>query len=180
MCEHGHDLGEVLLELTYNQLLSQTKTGPVIGKTPRNQESNKVQVQEMNLIPSMKEKTLLVKARTRGKDKFYQTLIVFSGVSFFNEGGHGRQEIQVSDGSTYFIDPIRPYKSNVKVRCECLDFYFRFSVWDKRDQALTGADPKPYHRRTDNYPPVNPSKISGVCKHIMKVVQQLKAGRIIR
>lgn len=179
MCECGQD-HQLLMELTYNQLLSQTKRGQTIKDSPRESNANKVQVQEVNLIPSLQNKSLTVKARTRTSDKFYETIIVFSGVQFFDEGGHGRQEIQATDGSTYFIDPIRPYKSNVKVRCTCLDFYFRFSVWDQRDDALTGEPPQPYQRKSDAYPPVNPQKLSGVCKHIMKLTNYLKQQRIIR
>ena len=177
MCD-SHD--QILLELTYNQLLSQTKRGQTIKDSPREQNANKVQVKDAQLLPSLNDKTLSVKATTHSKDSDYNTLIVFSGVSFFTEGGHGRQEITVPDGTTMFIDPIRPYKSNVKVRCDCLDFYYRFSVWDKRDDALTGDPPEPYHRKTKTYPPVNPQKISGVCKHIMAVTKYLKAQRIIR
>ncbi len=179
MCECGHD-HQVLLELTYNQLLSQTKQGQTIKDSPREQNANKVSVQEVNLIPAVQQKTLTAKSRTRGKDKFYETIIVFEGVSYFNEGGHGRQEFQAADGSSYFIDPIRPYKANVKVRCTCLDFYFRFSVWDQRDKALTGEPPEPYRRKTDSYPPVNPQKVSGMCKHIMSLVKYLKTQRLIR
>ncbi len=178
MCECGQN--HLLLELTYNKLLTQTKQAPTIKDSPRDQNANKVQIQEVNLIPSLQNKTLTAKARTRTSDKFYETIIVFSGVQYFDEGGHGRQEIQATDGSTYFIDPIRPYKSNVKVRCTCLDFYFRFSVWDQRDDALTGDPPEPYRRKTDSYPPVNPQKVSGLCKHIIKLTNYLKQQRIIR
>lgn len=178
MCECGTN--QLLLELTYNQLLSQTKRGQTIKDSPRESDANKVQIQEVNLIPSIQNKTLTVKSRTRTTEKFYETVIVFSGVQYFNEGGHGRQEIQATDGSNYFIDPIRPYKSNVKVRCTCLDFYFRFSVWDQRDDALTGEPPQPYQRKTDTYPPVNPQKVSGLCKHIIGLTNYLKQQRIIR
>ncbi len=176
MCEHH----QILLGLTYNKLLSQTKTGETIRNTPRPQNSNKVNVQEVNLIPSVKDKTLTAKAITRTTNKSYETLITFQQVQFFNEGGHGRQEIQTVDGNTMFIEPIRPYKSNVQVRCGCLDFYYRFSVWDQRDKALAGDPPEPYRRKTDTYPPVNPQKVSGICKHIMGLVNYLKAERLIR
>lgn len=179
-CGTDHDSPGVLLELTYNQLLAQTKRGETIKDSPRAQNASKVQVQEVTLIPSLQDKTLTAKSRTRSKDKFYETIIVFSGVKFFTEGGNGRQEIQVTDGSTYYIDPIRPYKSNVKVRCTCLDFYFRFSVWDQRDDALTGEAPEPYRRKTQSYPPVNPQKVSGLCKHIIKITDYLRQQRIIR
>lgn len=179
MCDCGHD-HQLLMELTYNKLLSQTKSAPTIKDSPRQSNANKVQIQEVNLIPSIQGKTLTAKARTRTSEKYYETIIVFSGVQYFDEGGHGRQEFQATDGSTYFIDPIRPYKSNVKVRCTCLDFYFRFSVWDQRDDALTGEAPEPYHRKTDTYPPVNPQKVSGLCKHIIKLTNYLKQERIIR
>lgn len=174
-CNH-----EKLMEMTYNQLLRQTKTGETVRNSPRESNSNKVQIQEVVLNASLGDKTLTAKGRTRTTNKNYETIIVFSGVTFFNEGGHGRQEIQVSDGSSYFIDPIRPYKSNVKVRCTCLDFYFRWSVWDQRDKALTGEPPEPYHRKTDTYPPVNPQQLSGVCKHIIALTNYLKKERIIR
>lgn len=176
-CNHDH---QVLLELTYNQLLAQTKRGDTIKDSPREQNANKVQAQEINLIPSLPDNTLTAKARMQSSGKFYEALIVLSGVKFFNEGGHGRQQIQTADGATYYIDPVRPYKANVKVRCNCLDFYFRFSVWDQRDDALTGEPPERYHRKTVNYPPVNPQKISGVCKHIISLANQLKRDRITR
>lgn len=178
MCECGKE--HILLELTYNKLLSQTKQGQTIGDTPREQNSNKVQIQEVNLIPSVQDKTLTARARTRSKNQHYDTQIVFSGVEYFNDGGHGRQPFQAVDGTEYFIDPVRPYKSNVKVRCGCLDFYFRFSVWDHRDDVLTGDAPESYRRKTDTHPPVNPQKVSGICKHIMGLVRFLKQERLIR
>ncbi len=179
MCECGQD-HQVLLELTYNQLLRQTKSGETIKNSPRERNSNQVQVQEVNLIPSVQNKTLTARARTRTADKHYDTIIQFSGVSYFNEGGHGRQPFQGADGTEYFIDPIRPYKSKVKVRCGCLDFYFRFSVWDHRDDVLSGDAPESYQRKTDTYPPVNPQKVSGLCKHIMGLTRFLKSERLIR
>ena len=117
----------ILLELTYNKLLSQTKSGATIKNSPREQNSRRVQAQEVNLIPSITDKTLTARSRMQSKEKHYDVWIVFSGVSYFDEGGHGRQSFQGSDGTTYWIEPIRPYKSNVKVRCDCLDFYFRFT-----------------------------------------------------
>jgi len=178
MCECGQE--HILLELTYNQLLAQTKRGQTIKDSPREQNANKVQVREVNLIPALQERTLTAKADINSKGKTYETIVVFEGVKFFDEGGSGRQEIQTIDGSTYFIDPIRPYKANVKVRCTCLDFYFRFSVWDQRDKALTGEAPEPYHRKSDSYPPVNPDKVSGLCKHIIALVKYLRQQRITR
>lgn len=170
----------ILLELTYNKLLTQTKTGETIRNSPRPTNANKVQIQQVNLIPSLSDKTLTVKAQTRTTNKTYETIISFQKVQYFNEGGHGRQEIQVVDGTTMFIEPVRPYKSDVQVRCGCLDFYYRFSVWDQRDKALSGDPPEPYQRRTDTHPPVNPQKVSGVCKHIISLVDYLKQERIIR
>jgi hypothetical protein len=178
MCNCGAN--EILLELSFNQLKRQTTTGPTIGNTPRVASSKKVQIQEVTLVPAIQNKTLTAKSRTRSTNGFYETIIEFSGVDYFREGGNGRQEFQGSDGATYWIDPIRPYKSNVKVRCGCLDFYFRFSVWDQRDKALNGPPPAPYHRKTDTYPPVNPSELSGVCKHIIALVEYLTKQKLIR
>ena len=174
------DCNKVLLEMKYNELLRQTETGETVRDSPRESNANKVQIQQVVLIPSLTDKTLTAKAITRTKEKSYETIIVFSGVSYHKEGGHGRQEIQGSDGGSYFIDPIRPYKSDVKVRCTCLDFYFRWSVWDQRDKALTGEPPEPYQRKTDSYPPVNPQQLSGICKHIIGLTNYLKKERIIR
>ena len=91
MCNEKNCNHEKLMEMTYNQLLRQTKTGETVRNSPRESNSNKVQIQEVVLNASLGDKTLTAKGRTRTTNKNYETIIVFSGVTFFNEGGHGRQ-----------------------------------------------------------------------------------------
>ena len=74
------DCNKVLLEMKYNELLRQTKTGETVRDSPRESNANKVQIQQVVLIPSLTDKTLTAKAITRTKEKSYETIIVFRGV----------------------------------------------------------------------------------------------------
>jgi hypothetical protein len=59
-----------------------------------------------------------------------------------------------------------------------MDFYWRFATWNNRDDALIGNPPPRYRKKTDR-PPVNPQKVSGACKHIMKLIVILKNDGVI-
>ena len=83
-----------------------------------------------------------------------------------------------ADNNEYHIQPIPLNGSNVRVRCNCLDFYYRFAAWNAGDNSLQGRPAPPYNPKGER-PPVNPTRVPGVCKHVIKVVDRLKQGRIV-
>lgn len=88
--------------------------------------------------------------------------------------------LKASDGKDYHIQPIDLSDNIVRVRCDCLDFYFRFAPWDFSNDDLFGPKPKPYVRKTTHYPPVNPTRSPGICKHVMKLVLALRDKNLLK
>lgn len=122
---------------------------------------------------------LVVKSSVTGPTgKRYDTLIIFKNVTFEQEDTPQNITIQSTDGSQLHIDPYTTARSDVQVRCGCMDFYWRFANWNAKHHALSGDKPPPYVKVTDR-PPVNPLQKAGTCKHLYKLVQQLEAKGLV-
>jgi len=127
----------------------------------------------VEFFPDLTNNKLRVKALTTGRGRKYDTNIVFNDV-IFTKSGEGI-ELPTSEPVN-----IRTISSNadVQVSCNCLDFRFRWSIWNQSKDALYGKPPPPYKRKTDRAP-VNPKKSPGICKHLMKLSQYLINRNII-
>lgn len=77
---------------------------------------------------------------------------------------------------------IKPFssKTDVKVRCSCMDFRFRFSDVNADKDGLYGKRFPPYIRKTDTRPPVNPSSAPGLCKHLYKFFDVLEKEEVFK
>ena len=177
--------GEKLIPLlfedkTYGELDAQIVRG-FPTTTKRQHSTQPIQIVEIGLTPYIGMKTLYVKSKARSNHKIYDPQILFKRVEYEEEDTSSNITFMGSDGNEYHMQPISLRTKNIRVRCNCLDFYYRFAVWNHRDAALSGRKPKPYLRKTDTYPPVNPDKVSGVCKHIIKTIEALTAsGMVVR
>lgn len=76
---------------------------------------------------------------------------------------------------------IEPLSANddIKVRCTCMDFRFRFADVNANNDGLYGKRPPVYVRKTDTRPPVNPSSAPGLCKHLYKFIDVLEDEGVI-
>lgn len=119
---------------------------------------------------------LQVKSASRSNGNNYNQVIIFSGVKQAPEGA----TYTGTDGAEHTIEPIALPGSNVKVNCNCLDFHYRFALWNFNDNALAGPKPPLYRRKTTHRPPANPLQVSGVCKHILKLVDALRQNGLVR
>lgn len=141
-----------------------------------------IQIQQMALIPERNPgggRSLLVRANANNEGRVYHPHIRFLRVGFQDEDQPNNVTFTGADGQEYHITPIRLRMSNVEVACDCLDFYFRFSVHNRRDNSLYGPPPQPYHSQGLR-PPVNPLKVPGVCKHLIKLTDTLRASDLIQ
>src|SRR6185312_5193103 len=159
-------------------ILTETEYGVLLGNTlahflsNRKQSSSKVQIARTVFIPSLDDETLEVRATTNTKEQKYRTAIIFDDIEWLDEKEPNSASIIGSDNNEYYLTRIPLNNIDVKVKCSCLDFYYRFAVWNHRDQSLIGKPPPPYIKTTDR-PPVNPSRVPGVCKHIIKLLDTL-------
>lgn len=168
--------GEVLLELSLSNLRNNVRRefGP-----EREQRSNRVGITNYQVIPSVQDKTILIKAKVVGEEKNYDVQVRFINAIFAQELRPDFTEIKAMDGQTYFIRKFTSAQTQAKVRCSCLDFYYRFSLWNHNRKSLEGDPPPPYIKKTDRAP-ANPNKVPGSCKHIIKFITFLRTEGIVR
>jgi len=168
--------GETLMELSLSNLRNNVKMN--FGNE-RETRSNRINVSNYQAIPSVSDKTLLLKARIKGEESTYQVQVRFTNSSFSDVAQIGYTPIKAMDGREYFVKQFTLSQTQAKVKCTCLDFHYRFSVWNHSKKSLEGDPPPPYIKKTDS-PPVNPNKVPGACKHIIKFMNFLKGEKIVR
>lgn len=61
----------------------------------------------------------------------------------------------------------------------CKDFYFTWQWYDKLNSALFGPPFPKYVRKTATYPERNPPHVTGLCKHLLKLVEILIIQKVI-
>lgn len=172
-------LQQINEESTYDNLEANITTSfPTTKK--RQHATNEVRVQKLDLIPYLGTQMLHVRAISVGSTgQQYQQAIQFLRVKFEQAKTTENVEFTGADGKQYFVTPINLNNHNVKVRCNCLDFYHRFAHYNHGDKSIVGRAPVPYQRKTTTRPEVNPDHVPGMCKHLIKVVQQLQTQGII-
>jgi hypothetical protein len=140
---------------------------------------NPVQVQTMQLIPHAESGTLEARAQVNSGGNKYQSIVVFTGVVFQEEDTPQNITFKGADEQDYHILSISLQQTNVKVRCTCLDFRWRFSVQNQEADALWGNGPGMYQKKTDR-DPNNRRNVPGLCKHLMKVAIELKNSNLVK
>ena len=139
-----------------------------------------IQVTRMELAAARESQNLIIKAEVSSNGNRYAPSMVFDGVIYDDGDQADNTSFTGADGEEYHIEPINLSQNNVKVACNCLDFYWRFATWNHGANSLNGNPPPPYQKRSPNHPPANPQKKPGLCKHLLKMAIALKDARIVR
>lgn len=144
----------------------------------RQYATDTVKIVQLSLIPFLGTKNLLVKAVANNDGRKYDPQIIFNNVIFEEEDTPTNITFVASDNKKYHIQKISLTNNTVRVRCNCLDFYYRFAPFNAKDKSLVGTPPRPYQKKTDR-PPVNPKQVPGVCKHLLKLFSALREAGIV-
>lgn len=168
---------QILTELSIDQL-DRSAVGAFPATTKRQHVKSPVQIVKMQLVPFVKDGQLLVRATATNGGRTYNPSMVFSGVTFEPEDTDTNVTFTGANNSDYHIQPIDSNTAPVKVRCDCMDFYWRFAMWNYNADSLNDQPPPPYQKKT-NRPPVNPRKAPGLCKHLMKLTDKLEMSDIL-
>ena len=169
----------LMLEMTLYQLDRSTVNnfGP-----EREVRANRVQVETLEFTTSQGKlgTQLTAIADVRGSTgERYKSTIVFKKVKTEEADTPTNITVKSTNGDDIHLQAISLNSSDVMVRCSCLDFYWRFSLWNMRHKSLFGDGPDPYVKTT-NRPPVNPGQRPGVCKHLYKMIQKIKGQGIMK
>lgn len=170
------DDNTILLELSLSNLRNNVSRNFGADRIRR---SNRIKVANYQAIPSVGDRSILFKANIVGEEAKYIVSVRFTNVSFSNDPQPDYAEIKAMDGMTYHMKKVTASQTQAKVKCNCLDFYYRFSVWNHSKNSLEGDPPPPYVKKTD-MPPVNPNRVPGACKHVIKMIDFLRGEQIIR
>jgi len=172
---------QFLIETPLASLYNNTLTG---FDTPRKQSSGRVQVIKKIFIPTQQngQRGVGIGATTRSSAKQYETKMFFDNITYLGDEDAQANgfTFQTPDGQEHVIEPVGYNAGDVEVRCSCLDFYYRFSVWNNKDGSLLGDPPDPYINKTDNREPVNPNRTPGLCKHLIALTDQLRQERFLK
>lgn len=160
--------------------LEQNITTAFPNTTKRQHATGEVAVQNIQYIPYIGTKMLHVKSSTSSNGHQYQQVIQFNNVVFEPSDTEENATFTATDGTETHAQPLDLNALNVKVRCNCLDFYHRFANYNAQDKSLVGKAPPVYVRKTTTRPPVNPMRVPGMCKHLLKVVDELQKNGLIK
>lgn len=169
-------------ESTYNELERNTLSMP--GNNRAN-ATNSVQIRSLELIPYDGALGVNASVNSVNSGNTYQPQMMFLDVEYINtedpniENDPRTVTFQAADGHDYTIMPISLARNNVKVRCTCLDFRWRFAIYNDKDNSLLGGGPGLYQKKSQRQPG-NPQQVPGVCKHILKLVAELKANGVVQ
>lgn len=182
-------LEEFLAETTYTELERNTLNA-MPGKN-RQEQTASVQIRNLELVPYEGALGVNSQVNSINSGNAYQPQIMFLDVNYVNvENAEGEEQqaiendprtvtFQAADGKDYTIEPIFLSRNNCKVRCTCLDFRWRFAMYNDKDGSLFGEGPGLYQKKTQREPN-NPQQVPGVCKHILKLVAELKTNRVVQ
>lgn len=161
-----------LLETTLPQLIQQTAVA-FPETTKRHNNVNSVSTMKVDLIPAAG--ALIAKGTVRGSSGTpYECVIQFDDVTYNPEEGE-QSSTFASNGDEYTISSISKNEADVKVRCTCLDFRFRFAQYNHSDGSLQGEAPDLYAKAPGSKRgPANPTKTPGVCKHLIELTNSLE------
>lgn len=183
MCDHIVIRGERIIQQleeqsSVPQLQSNIERGfPETRK--RQHATGEVTISNVQYIPYIGMKMLHVKSMSSSNGNQYNQSMQFLRVEFASSDAPDVATFQASDGEDYHVVPLILAGHNVKVKCNCLDFHYRFAHYNSQDKSLVGRPPPLYQRKT-NRPPVNPMRVPGMCKHLLKLVQTLESNGLIQ
>jgi len=149
--------------------------------TKRQYAVGPVQIPIVKLTPYVPSKSLFIEAQANSNGRRYSPEILFDSVDYEQEETQTNVTFTGSDNNEYNMTQAVPLTGNqVKVRCNCLDFHYRFALQNARDGSLYGPPPPNYQRKTETRPPVNPMKVPGMCKHLLKLVDELQKSKMVQ
>lgn len=138
----------------------------------RQHATHPIVIRELRWTPFVGVKTLFIKGLAQNEDREYGPCILFKGVNYQGKA----VKITASDGLQYSFDKLSLENTDVLVRCNCPDFFWRFNYYDHLDKSLYGTKRKKYE--SHGGPPANPLELPGMCKHIMKMTKVISESGI--
>lgn len=148
--------------------------------TKRQYSTDTIKINQIFWSPYLNFETLFVKGLAQNTENGheYNPIILFKEVTYSNKKNKKTIVLRANDGLEYFVEPIN-LENEVSVRCNCKDFSWRFNYFNHVDKSLYGRVRKKYEAKfwPDS---ANPSKLPGLCKHLIKLAKAIDNSGIIQ
>ena len=118
------------------------------------------------------DNTLFIKGLAENQGRNYKPIALFKDVTY------GTGIPVVVNGVRYLIEQLSAENTQVLVRCDCGDFFWRGNYADYLDSSLWGRKRKKYESKGIG-PPANPTNAPMLCKHLMKMMLALRDAGIL-
>ena len=139
----------------------------------RQYATDTIKITNLRWTPFIGMKTLFIKALAQNEGKEYNPIVLFKKVNYNGD----EVTIIASEGEEVSFDRLSTETTDVLLRCNCPDFFWRFNYYNHLDKALQGPKRRKYESKGVG-PPANPSEMPGMCKHLMKTAKVLKEAGI--
>lgn len=168
---------DIIIESSSNELY-QSAVAAFPNTTKRQYATHPVKVTELVWTPFRGMNTLFVRAQVQNESKSYRPMILFKGVQYQEKLSRGIIELHTNEGEQVFLERLSHENTDVLLRCDCKDFYWRFNYYNHLDKSLYGRKRAKYEAKF-NPGSANPTESSGMCKHLMKMLKVLEESGII-
>lgn len=138
----------------------------------RQHATHPIIIRELRWTPFVGVKTLFIKGLAQNEDREYAPCVLFKGLNYQGKS----VKITASDGLEYNFDKLSLENTDILVRCNCPDFFWRFNYYDHVDKSLYGTKRKKYESHGGK--PANPMELPGMCKHLMKMTKVIAESGI--
>jgi len=166
----------IVMESSMEELY-QSSVDAFPGTTMRQHAVDPIKITNIRWLPYLGVRTLFVKAKARNEERHYNPMVLFKNVQYHNANAQGRVRL-ATNNRTYFLEQLSLENSDVLLRCQCQDFYWRWVHTNHLDKSLYGRNRKKYEALY-NPGSSNPDNAPGMCKHLIKLFKILKESGII-
>jgi len=142
--------------------------------TMRQHATHPIKITNLRWTPYVGVRTLFIKALAQNEGKEYNSIVLFKKVNYDGD----EVMITASNGGEYSFDKLSAENTDVVLRCNCPDFYWRFNYYNSLDKALYGRK-RAHYESKGVCPPANPMEMPGMCKHLMKTAHVLREAGIL-
>lgn len=141
----------------------------------RQHVTHEVRVTGIQYTPMLQNGILRINSSTTSNNGNAHTQALdIRDINFQPENSGNNVTIQDNSGRSHSVTPAKLNVSTVAVYCDCEDYQMRFANFNIQNNCHLGPPPPRYIRKTTTRPPANPNQVPGMCKHIIKVTDELK------
>lgn len=165
-------------EVNTSELLKST-VDAFPNTTKRQYATDTIKITYLHWMPYLGVKTLFVKGTAHNEGREYNPIILFKNVSYHESRQANSVTLVDNVGKRYFLEQLSTTDTDILVRCNCKDFYWRGNWFNKLEGCLYGTPRKKYEAKY-NPGSSNPKEMPIMCKHLIKMMKALLESNIIK